>query len=265
MTKPPADWYRRIWSLEIEDMSWTEQTTRQVDFIIDFLELRGGESVLDLACGYGRHAHELSRRGFSVTGVDITPQYIDRARADASRDGLDAAFICSDIRDIGFRNDFDVVLNMADGAIGYLETDEENAALFDRIAEALKPNGKHLLDVCNAEYAESHFPMRSWDIGTHSVSLPQFDWDPQERRMLYGGWGIKFGTIAEPPATIDAGSSIRLYSVGELGEILGARGMQIVATRADYSSSPATRSHLQMEIYSRKQKHQEKGGARWDP
>ena len=252
MTKPPADWYRRIWSLEIEDMSWTEQTGKQVDFIVEFLQLHGGEKVLDLACGYGRHANELSRRGFSVTGVDITSEYIDRAKADAARDGLNSTFICSDIRDISFKNEFDVVLNMADGAIGYLETDAENAKVFDAVAESLRPKGKHLMDICNAEYAESHFPMRNWEIGKHSVSLPQFDWDPQERRMLYGGWGIKFGTIAEPPASVDAGSSIRLYSIEELREILDARGMQVLDTRADYSSSPASNARLQMEVYSRK-------------
>jgi 2-polyprenyl-3-methyl-5-hydroxy-6-metoxy-1,4-benzoquinol methylase len=58
--------------LNAKHQPWTENTGHQVDFIIRALELTGRERVLDLACGYGRHALELARRGFSVTGADIT-------------------------------------------------------------------------------------------------------------------------------------------------------------------------------------------------
>ncbi len=253
MTKPPTDWYKRIWSPEIEDLSWTESTVTQVDFVVDFLGLAGNETILDLACGYGRHANELSRRGFVVTGIDITAAFIERATSDASKAGLDSRFICCDIRDVDFRDEFDVVLNMADGAIGYLPTDVENERIFDVIADSLKPGGKHLMDVCNAEYAETHFPMRTWEIGKKVVSLPQFDWDPQERRMLYGGWGIRFGEVATPPESIDAGSSIRLYSLDELTTILGARGMRVIGTRSGFSDEPASAQSLGMEVYSIKE------------
>ena len=53
-----------------------EDTKRQVDFLIDKLELKGNERILDLACGFGRHSLEFARRGYEVTGVDITPAYI---------------------------------------------------------------------------------------------------------------------------------------------------------------------------------------------
>lgn len=65
-----SDWYRKIWSLDIQDQSWVEDTTRQVDFLVKTLGLSGGERILDLACGFGRHSLELARRGFSVIGVD---------------------------------------------------------------------------------------------------------------------------------------------------------------------------------------------------
>jgi SAM-dependent methyltransferase len=252
MIKPPNDWYKRIWSLEIEDMSWTETTAAQVDFVEKLLDLKGGEKILDLACGWGRHANTLSRRGYRVTGVDITKEFIERASDDARRDGLDAAFVHADIRDIGYKGEFDVVLNMADGAIGYLETEQENEKVFDVIAAALRPGGKHFMDVCNAEFAESHFPMRNWDIGKKSLSLPQFDWDPAERRMLYGGWVITFGTIAKPPESVEPGSSVRLYSISELCRILGSRGLTIAATRANFTQEEASSRHLQMEVYSKK-------------
>jgi SAM-dependent methyltransferase len=252
MKIPDTGWHRKIWALDIEDLSWTEDTVRQVDFIIHMLNLGETGKVLDLACGYGRHSLELARRGYEVTGVDITVEYVKLAKDRASKEELPVTFICDDIRDVHFTNEFDVVINVADGAIGYLEDDEENLKVFDRISDALKPGGKHFMDVCNAEFAADRFPMRNWEIGEQSVSLPEFDWDLENRRMLYGGWNLKFGDIALPPEIIEAHSSIRLYAIGELGQILSERGMTISDTSAAFTDRMASEADLQIQIYSTK-------------
>ena len=157
-----SDWYRYGWSLDLKKQSWTQDTERQVDFIIQTLGLTGCERILDLACGYGRHSLALARRGFSVTGVDLTSVLIDDAVETAKAESLPATFICSDIRDVLFDNEFDVVLNLADGAIGYLENDAENLKIFDVIARALRPGGKHIMDICNADHARHYFPKKHW-------------------------------------------------------------------------------------------------------
>ena len=114
---------------------------------------KGTEKILDLACGFGRHSLEFARRGYDVTGIDITPAYIDYANEQAKKENLNAKFICQDIRTITFDKEFDVVLNMADGAIGYLEDDGENHKIFSVIAKALKNGGKHFMDIMNGSYA----------------------------------------------------------------------------------------------------------------
>lgn len=134
-----------------------EDTENQVNFIIDTLSLTGKERILDLACGFGRHSLSFARKGFCVVGVDITKDYIDDAIKSAEAFSLNIDFIHSDIRDLRFNNEFDVVLNLADGAIGYLENDDENLKIFDVIASALKPGGKHFMDICNAEHAINFF------------------------------------------------------------------------------------------------------------
>jgi 2-polyprenyl-3-methyl-5-hydroxy-6-metoxy-1,4-benzoquinol methylase len=150
-------WYKKIWTLDAKNQTWVEDTENHVDFIIKSLNLLGSERILDLACGFGRHSLSLARRGFSVVGIDITKDYIEDAIRNAKKNAVTAEFIHSDIRDVVFNNEFDVVLNLADGAIGYLETDEENLKIFDIIAKALKSGGKHFMDICNAEYAELFF------------------------------------------------------------------------------------------------------------
>lgn len=158
-----SDWYKKIWTLDIQNQSWVEDTIRQVDFLIDKLKLKGNERILDLACGFGRHSLEFARRGYDVTGVDITPEYVDYATKQAQTENLNARFICSDIRQVSFDNEFDVVLNMADGAIGYLENEEENLKIFRVISKALKTGGIHFMDIMNGSYAETHFPCKLWD------------------------------------------------------------------------------------------------------
>ena len=70
-----SDWYKKIWTLDIKDQSWVEDTLRQTDFLIERLGLKGNEKILDLACGFGRHSLELAKRGFEVVGVEITADY----------------------------------------------------------------------------------------------------------------------------------------------------------------------------------------------
>ena len=146
------------WSLGIKNMSWVEHTREEVNFIVDALRLRGNERILDLACGFGRHTLELARRGYSAVGVDITSAYIADARSTAQQEHLAVEFLQADVRTVLFEGEFDVVLNMADGAIGYFETDEENLKLFDVIGRALRIGGKHIMGVCSASHAKKIFP-----------------------------------------------------------------------------------------------------------
>lgn len=252
MKAKSPDWYKHIWTLDIKNGSWVEDTENQVDFLVKTLGLTGKERILDLACGFGRHSLSLARRGFSVVGVDLTAAYIDDAVKTAKAEGLNAQFLNADLRDLQFENEFDVVLNLADGAIGYLETDEENLKIFDVISRALKPGGKHFMDVCNASHAERFFPKFGWEIGERSIALSKFEWNPETRRMLFGGWDIPYGVPAQKPE-IPEGDPIRLYSVEELEQIFAKRKMKIIRTFSDYYGKEASDRELQLMVYSVRQ------------
>lgn len=244
-----ADWYKTIWSLDIKEQSWVEDTENQVDFIVNTLELTGKERILDLGCGFGRHALSLARRGFQVTGVDITKDFIQDAIKTATAEGLEVQFIHSDIRDLPIKNAYDVVLNLADGAIGYLESDEENMKIFEVISKALKPGGKHFMDICNAEYAEHYFPAQYWDAGENSLSISKFEWDDKKRIMLFGDNTIVYGETAKKP-NIEFGAPQRLYSIDELERIWQHMGMKIEHTFSNYYGKDASYKELQLMVYS---------------
>lgn len=249
MKAKEADWYKHGWTLDIKNESWVEDTENQVAFIIKTLNLKGHERILDLACGYGRHSLSFARKGFSVVGVDITSTYIDDAIRSAAEEALDAEFINADIRAVQFENEFDVVLSLSDGAIGYLETDEENLKIFDTIARALKAGGKHFMDICNAEHAEGFFPKEVWEIGEKALALGKMEWDKDTRTMLFGSWDVPYGCPAQKPE-IALGDPIRLYSIDELKKILGQRKMKIINTFSNYYGKNATYKEIQLMVYS---------------
>jgi len=251
MKPKTPDWYKRAWTMDIQNQSWVEDTATEVDFLERALRLTGRERILDLACGCGRHALTLARRGYRVVGVDLTQAYVDEADRVARAEWIPATFCCLDVRDVRFANEFDVVLSMADGAVGYLETDEENLKIFDVIAAALKPGGKHFMDVCNAAHAERFFPKKHWEGGEKSLALAQFEWEPFTRRMLYGGWDIPYGQPAVKPE-IENGDPIRLYSLPELETIFAQRGMRITNAFSDFNGRPADDRVLQLLVISEK-------------
>ena len=106
------------------------------------------------------------------------------------------------------------------------------------------------MDICNAEHAEQFFPKRHWQIGSKILALPEFDWDKEKRRMIYGGWEIAFGEVAQRPVPIRKGGGARLYSPQELKEILRERQMNIAQTFSNYYGKAATPREMQLMVYS---------------
>lgn len=251
MERKHKTWYKENWTLDIKNQSWTEETRKQVDFLIQALALNGSERILDLACGFGRHSLELARRGFPVVGIDITKAYIEDAARQADQETLPARFLHMDIREVPFREEFDVVLNLADGAIGYLENEEENLKIFDVIAAALRPGGKHLMDIMSADYADTHFPCSLWDMGKTGLTLSRFEWDRESRILLYGQRDYAYGDVLTPPA-FEKGDPIRLYHRQEIGQILEARNLRVKQVFSSFDGRPAAEHDLQMVVYSEK-------------
>lgn len=251
MVRKSETWYKEIWTLDIKEQSWTEDTKKQVDFLIETLGLTGGEKILDLACGFGRHSLEFARRGFAVVGVDITKAYVEDAKRQAKEENLSATFLQMDIRDVDFLEEFDVVLNMADGAIGYLENDAENLKIFDVVAKALRPGGKHVMDIMSADYADTHFSCNLWDAGENGITLSKFEWDRESKIMLYGQRDFGYGEVLTIPE-FGAGDPIRLYHREEIREILENRDMRVKQVFGKFDGTPGSENEIQMIVVSEK-------------
>jgi SAM-dependent methyltransferase len=221
----PQDWYREAFDATTADMAWTDRTESEVERALKMLRPQGGERILDLACGSGRHSLELVRRGFSVVGADISPDLIEIAHAEAERAGLEAAFVLADLRELNFEAEFDIVLNLNDGAVGYFETEEENHRTFETISRSLRSGGRNLVQLPNVLYAKEHLPQRSWIPSSTMVELVEHRWNKSDRYMEGAMIPLRFGEVLEGLNGIEFRQ--RLYSVDELREIYASVGMEL--------------------------------------
>lgn len=222
----PQDWYATAFTGMSAEMAWTERTESEIKRALTMLRPQGGERILDLACGTGRHSLELVRQGFSVVGVEIGGELVEIARRDAAEQGLEAEFVQGDLRELEYDGEFDIVLNLNDGAVGYFETDEENHRTFEVISRALKPGGQNLIQVPNVLYARAHLPQRSWIPSSTMVELVEHRWNKKERYMEGAMIPVKFGEVLE---NLDKRIEFRqrLYAVDELREIYASVGMTL--------------------------------------
>jgi SAM-dependent methyltransferase len=112
-----------------------------------------GDSILDVGCGTGRHSIELARRGFAVTGLDLSSGMLARAADAARAAGVSVEWIHSDATRFSFPGRFDCALCLCEGAFGLLgEGDdpiEQPLSILRNISRSLKPQGKAAFTVLN--------------------------------------------------------------------------------------------------------------------
>ena len=130
------------------DSGTPEVTAKEVSFLVKRLQLARGANLLDLACGYGRHAIALARHGFRVTGIDLSKHFIALARNEAAREGLEISFEVGDMRNLSFDKEFDAVINLF-SSFGYFEDASDDSLVLRKVCRALKPKGKFLFDLNN--------------------------------------------------------------------------------------------------------------------
>lgn len=126
--------------------------------------------VLDAPCGFGRHALALARRGFKVTGVDLSQVELDRAGARAAAARIHVDLVCQDMRAMDFSEQFDLALNLF-SSIGYF-SDEEDRQLLDRFCRALRPGGAFVLDTRNRDHYIRHYAEEEfWPVSDGTVRI----------------------------------------------------------------------------------------------
>jgi SAM-dependent methyltransferase len=132
---------------------FTKNTVEEVTFLIEVLGLQAGASVLDVGCGTGRHDIELARRGYRVTGIDLSEGMLDQARKDAQTAGVQVQWRQDNATSFMVPEPFDAVICLCEGAFGLLGRGDDPtgqpSAILRQVAAALRPSAKCLFTVLN--------------------------------------------------------------------------------------------------------------------
>lgn len=132
---------------------FTKNTLAEVDFIIEELKLPQGSRILDVGCGTGRHSVELAKRGYSVTGVDLSSVMLAQAKEAAGKAGAEVEWIHADATQFKPDRLYDAAICLCEGAFGLLGKNddplEQGLSILRNINRALKPRSKLMMTVLN--------------------------------------------------------------------------------------------------------------------
>jgi len=198
----------------------------EVEKIVELLQIGSQDRVLDLCCGIGRHSLEISRRGFSVMGVDRTIAYIDRASRAAAEGALDVEFVVGDMREYCAPDGFDIVLNLF-GSFGYFEEPGEDRRVVENVYKTLRPGGRFLIETMGKEILARDFQQKDWDEEDDLLML-------MERKITRDWACVETRWIAiQGDRRIEHRTTVHSYSAVELSSLLKSCGFSKVRVYGD--------------------------------
>lgn len=152
-------WYEELYENSAESYdneTFVQGTEAEVNFLEKEINYDRSVKILDIGCGTGRHCLELAKRGYQVTGIDLSTSLLHHGREKAKKEGLNINFIEMDARFLTFKREFDLVICMCEGAFSLMEEDEMDQNILEGAEKALKDKGKFILTTGNALYQLQH-------------------------------------------------------------------------------------------------------------
>jgi len=231
-----VEWWKRLFEtplyFELYEAQDSKKAIREVSQAVALLSLSPPARILDVPCGYGRHAVELARRGFAVTGVDVAETQLNRAREKAAAAQARVDFCLKDARALDFEAEFDVVLNLF-LSFGYFETDGEHVAMLAGIARALRPGGRFLMEFWNREYEIRYFDRFQVERTGDIVEVEEWEFDHLRGRLNWTN--TAFFTDGRRESWWH---SIRAYSVAEMVALFERAGLRVDAVFGGLDGQP---------------------------
>jgi 2-polyprenyl-3-methyl-5-hydroxy-6-metoxy-1,4-benzoquinol methylase len=154
-----TQWYEELfkdYGIKYDNENFAQGTLGECDFIEKEINSNKSFKILDIGCGTGRHSIELAKRGYTVTGVDLSDSLLKRAKEKAVEQNLKIDFQKQDARDLPFINVFDLVIMLCEGAFPLMETDEMNFQILKNAARALRSKGKIIFTTLNGLFPLFH-------------------------------------------------------------------------------------------------------------
>jgi SAM-dependent methyltransferase len=196
-----------------------------IDKLIDYLKPAAGTTMLDVACGKGRHSIHLSEKGFDVTGIDLSEDSINEALQNETGT---LHFYRHDMRLPFWINYFEYAFNFFT-SFGYFNTRREHDAAIRTIAQSIKPGGTFVMDYLNVHYAEDHL-LHQFDKEIDGINFYITKWFDETH--FYKKIIVEDEAHEEP---LEFTEKVAKFSLGDFTEMFAYQGMQLQEVFGDYS------------------------------
>lgn len=243
MPSAAKNWYEKWFSNKYYLEIYRHRDDNEARDVINLFErsvhLPSDAKVLDVCCGAGRHSLELARRGYIVTGFDLSPFLISQAEEslkNAKEKGLKAKFLICDMKNFSFNDKFDAAMNIFT-SFGYFETDKENFKVFANVEQALKRGGYFVFDFINSDNLQKTLVPYSEDIYDGEKIL--------QKRYIKDGFVFKDIQIGNEKYT----ERLKLYNKDELQNALADNRLEPVNVFGDYYGNEFNREESKRIIF----------------
>ncbi len=224
-----------------------------IDYLDGFLKEHGAYRIMDAACGTGAAAILLYKKGYHVTGNDVSPDMLMQARNNAFREGAKGIiFICEDMRRLKIHKQIDAILSVCDG-VNYLTTIGDAESFFAHAAGCLKPGGLLLFDVSSPYKFRKVLAVNTFTEETDEYAyIWKNNYDPKTRlcAMELTGFvknGAQYDRFTETHLQ-------RSYTVDELRKALGEAGFTDIHAYDAFTRDPVKRNSERIQFTAIKEK-----------
>jgi SAM-dependent methyltransferase len=235
-----VDDYLYFYSEVLDD----QRTEEEVSALASLLELDAPKKILDLACGFGRHTNRLAGLGHTMTGVDLTPGFLEIARKDAIQRKVAVNYQQGDMRSITFENEFDRVMLLFT-AFGYF-SDEENLKVLIHAGKTLKPSGLLIFDTPNRDILikelRPYFVMEK----EGNLMIDRTSFDSMQGRLYNKRIVIRNGIRKDKPFFT------RLYTAQEIMALIIQAGLELEHIYGGWDGSEFSSASHRMVVIARK-------------
>ena len=225
-----SEWFRNWFDSPYYHQLYSHRDENEAEFflnrLISELKIPEKSKVLDLACGKGRHAIFLEKKGLDVTGVDLSPNNIAEANLCTNKN---LRFYEADMRDVLRDEKFNYIFNLFT-SFGYFEDDADNLKVLQSIYTMLENKGIFILDFLNVSKLKGELCVEEskkingilFQISRHSCDR----FIEKEIQIEENGKALIFA------------EKVRLLNFSTLEKMLNATQLQIIRTFGSYSLSP---------------------------
>jgi SAM-dependent methyltransferase len=223
------DWFADEHYLALYNHRNSQEASLALDLIERSTHILKDAAILDLACGAGRHAIGLAKRGYTnITAIDLSPTLLSEAEKNAKLENVEIIFRKQDMRH--FSGKYDLVINLFT-SFGYFESDEENEKVILKIGEHLQAKGFFVLDFLNA------IPLKGNCIPHDEKKLPSGERIEQFRKMHSNRIEKKIIIHAENYSK-EYHESVRLFTLEDFKPMFERAGLTLKEIFGDYAGNP---------------------------